>query len=133
MDSNEDEKVKKHYRQLTEAIIDITRAVQNSPVKKPEGTLTYTSGNLVWGDKKIEIETGTREDFICQYMFKSPINSVISWDEIYEEMEGMNGKLLDVNKWREIYDSKEGVNKKCLQVFGVKIFKWKNKALERLY
>lgn len=124
---------KRHYKQLANAIVDLVNATTNPLTQRPEGSPIYNSAVISWGGRKIELEKDRREDLVCAYMFKLPPNTRISWDEIYEEIEGMKGQKFDKEKWRKIYDAQESINKKSDRAFGAKIFNWENKALERLY
>lgn len=121
------------YRQFSDAIRKYIDDSIGTPQQKPEGSPAYYLGVITWGEKKLELKKDSSEDFVCAYMFKQSINARISWDEIYETMEGMKGQVIDPSKAGIIYDAQEGVNQKCLKTFGVKIFKWKSKALERVY
>lgn len=121
-------------RRFMNVISEFVQEVQKHPIHNiPEGSPTYEKRTIRWGNRTCEIEKDTNMDFVCRYFFKLPVGSRASWDEIYEEMEGLQGQIIDSKNERKIYDAIEGVNRKTVTCFSTPIFKWENKGASRIF
>ena len=86
---------------------------------------------VIWGSKIIGLEVGELPFYICKVAFSRPAKTMISWEEIVEEMDGPLKDVSDITS-EKVRDSVRHFNNRIKEITDNNLFEWKNLSFYKL-
>ncbi|MFC1630248.1 hypothetical protein ACFL06_01800 [Patescibacteria group bacterium] len=118
-----------YYKKLKKSCV--FRKKTDKGVKIDGLIFSISPPQIIYGKKKISIPVGSKQYCVCKILFSREIGEVVSWDEIAEEIDGLEKRDLQ-SSWRTVYDAVIAVNKKVEKKIGKKIFITSRKSFHRI-
>ncbi len=112
-----------------------------SPIAIPTTTdLVFVdeTGILKLGEKTVELPAMKSEHLLCRVMFKQPINKIVDWTAVYEEMTNEELNKVDHPQdywkaWHSLYSTTKALNTRMNEGLGIeRLVKWKDNTLQRM-
>jgi hypothetical protein len=119
----------------------ITPVAVAAPVAIPAATdLVFIdeTGILKLGETSIELPALKNEHLLCRVMFKQPINKMVDWSAVYEEMSGEELNKVSFpdeywKAWHSLYSTTKALNTRVNERLGIeRLVKWKDNTLQRM-
>src|SRR3989344_1698308 len=108
---------------LEEAIEKCNKLSQQEIYTLP--TFQESPPKIIWGSNSIGLEVGELPFYICKIAFAKPAKTMISWEEVVEEMDGPLKDVSDITS-EKVRDSVRHFNKRIKGVTGRDLLEWVN-------
>jgi len=107
-------------------------AVVNKKIKFLE-----EKAQIKYGGKTCSLPPYRNEYYLCKMMFEYPAHEPVSWDLIYDRMQGtdIEDPSAKKDKWRVVYDAVRAINGRLKETIGLKnnLFEWQDRTVRRKY